>query len=144
MKIHPVGGGVPCGRTDGRTEMTKLVVVLHNFLNVHKNRCLFSDPHKTPKYTVGRTWNFWLLNLVVHVVTIGLWRINAYHLVWKTSNYGDVWKGFTGGSSALRTLNVPCWEPFLGTNWHSHTKCVNFIVTLYQVLELCSVSSRFT
>ena len=37
-------------RTDGQTEMTK-VVVLRNFLNARKNRCLFSDPHKTHKYT---------------------------------------------------------------------------------------------
>jgi len=39
-------------RTDGRTEVTKVVVVLRNFLNAHKNRCLFSDRHKTHKYTV--------------------------------------------------------------------------------------------
>jgi hypothetical protein len=34
------------------------------------NRCLFSDPHKTHKYScVGRTQKFWLLNLVVNKVT---------------------------------------------------------------------------
>jgi hypothetical protein len=90
-------------RTDGQTEMTKVVVVLRNFLNAHQNRCLFSDPHKTHKYSCGgRTWNLLLLNLVVRIVTIGLCGVNAYHLVWKASNYGDVWKDFTGGSSALQ------------------------------------------
>ena len=48
MKIHPAGAEF---HADGRTEMTKLVVVLRNFLNAHNNRCLFSDPHKTRKYS---------------------------------------------------------------------------------------------
>jgi hypothetical protein len=62
MKIHPVGAEFHAvGRTDGQTEMAKVVVVLRNFLNARKNRCLFSDPHKTQIHCVGRTWNFLLL-----------------------------------------------------------------------------------
>jgi hypothetical protein len=33
------------------------------------SRCLFSDIHKTHKYSVGRAYNFWMLNYLVHHVT---------------------------------------------------------------------------
>jgi len=49
-------------RTDGQTDMTKLIVSFRNLVNAPKNQtanavqdnnhCLFSDPHKTHKYTV--------------------------------------------------------------------------------------------
>ena len=28
---------VPCGRTDGRSDMTNLIVVFRNFVNAHEN-----------------------------------------------------------------------------------------------------------
>ena len=50
------------GQTDRRRDMTKLIVTFRNFANSPKNqpvnavqgnnRCLFSGPHKTHKYTV--------------------------------------------------------------------------------------------
>jgi len=35
-KIHPVRV-VPCGQTDGRKDMTKLIVAFRNFVNAPKN-----------------------------------------------------------------------------------------------------------
>jgi hypothetical protein len=50
------------GGTDRRADTTKLIVAVSNYTNAPKNqsvnavqwnnRCLFSDPHKTHKYTV--------------------------------------------------------------------------------------------
>jgi len=39
---NPFSGnrGVACGRTDRRTDMTKLIVALRNFANAPKNPCL--------------------------------------------------------------------------------------------------------
>ena len=39
MKIHPVGAELihALGRTDGRTDMPKLIVAFHNFANAPKN-----------------------------------------------------------------------------------------------------------
>jgi hypothetical protein len=38
---------------------------------------VYSEIHTKHKliHCVGRTWNLWMLNLVVHIVTTGLWRI---------------------------------------------------------------------
>ena len=36
------------------------------------NRCLFSDPHKTHKYTVGENVELLSVELAVHIVTSGL------------------------------------------------------------------------
>ena len=33
------------------------------------SRCLFSDKYKTHKYGVGRAYNCWILNLLVHHVS---------------------------------------------------------------------------
>jgi len=47
MKIRPVGRGVPRGRTDRRTDITKIVVVFRNFANVPNKRhilTLFKNP----------------------------------------------------------------------------------------------------
>ena len=82
---------VACGQTDGRThrraDMTKLIDAFRHFSVAPKtqgnNRCLFSDPHQTHKYTVwGRTQNLWMLNLVVHIVTTGLWRVTFLYSPW--------------------------------------------------------------
>ena len=35
MKIHPVGAKLLCA--DGQTDMMKLIVIFHNFVNAHKN-----------------------------------------------------------------------------------------------------------
>jgi hypothetical protein len=43
---NPASGSrvVPCGRMDGRTDMTKQIVAFHNFTNAHKNgNCLNYD-----------------------------------------------------------------------------------------------------
>ena len=65
-KFHenPSGGTgvILCGETEGQAGMTKVVVAFRIFFTAPKNqpvnavqwnnRCLFSDPHKTHKYTV--------------------------------------------------------------------------------------------
>jgi hypothetical protein len=65
IKILSVGAEL--FHADGRTDMTKLTAAFRNFSNAPKNqsvnavwgnnRCLFSDPHKTHKYSVGRAYS---------------------------------------------------------------------------------------
>jgi len=60
MKIRPVE--VELFHADGWRDVTKLIVAFCSFVNAPKNqsfkaaygknRCLFSDPHLTHKYTV--------------------------------------------------------------------------------------------
>ena len=61
MKIHPVGAEL--FHAD-RQIMMKLIVAIHSFANAPEtsfntaqgnNHCLFSDPYKTHKYSLGRT-----------------------------------------------------------------------------------------
>jgi hypothetical protein len=49
FRENPASGSrvVPCGRIDGRTDMTKQIVAFHNFANAHKNgHCLNYDSAK--------------------------------------------------------------------------------------------------
>jgi hypothetical protein len=42
-----------------RGKLSKGVTLLHDNANSYNNSCLFSDPHKTHKYScVGRTWDY--------------------------------------------------------------------------------------
>jgi len=44
---------IPCGRTDGRTDMTKLIVALRNFSNAPKNK-----ENETAIFFPGRPVNY--------------------------------------------------------------------------------------
>jgi len=70
-------------KTNGGTDMTKITAAFYNFANAPKNpsvnavqgnnRCLFSDPHKTRKYSVcGQNVELLNVKLIVHIVTTGL------------------------------------------------------------------------
>jgi hypothetical protein len=50
MKVCPVGAELfhADGRTDGQTDMTKLIVAFRNFANAPKNSL-----HKYPKHFIG-------------------------------------------------------------------------------------------
>ena len=78
IKFHqnPYSGGqvVPCGWTDGRTHMTKLVVAFRNFAKAPKKpnsyfctwKCLFWVPHKTHKcHTWAESKIFYCRTLVM-------------------------------------------------------------------------------
>ena len=75
MKIRAVGADLfhGDGRTDGRTDMTKLTAALRNFANAPKsymlrNNCfLLRDPYKTQMYCVDGGQNCSMLNVVVHI-----------------------------------------------------------------------------
>ena len=40
-------------------------------------RCLFTDKYKTNKYSEGRTYNCWMLNLLVHHLTSRLYKVKT-------------------------------------------------------------------
>ena len=40
------------------------------------SRCLFSDKHKTRKYSVDRAYSCWMLNWLMHHVTSRLQKVN--------------------------------------------------------------------
>ena len=41
------------------------------------SRCLFSDKYKAHKYSVGRAYSCWMLNLLVHHINIRLQKVNS-------------------------------------------------------------------
>jgi hypothetical protein len=45
------------------------------------SRCLFWDKHKTHKYSVGRAYSCWMLNLFVHHVTSSFYKVKVGYLL---------------------------------------------------------------
>jgi len=68
IKFHeyPCSGSrvVPCGETDGRTDMTKLIVALHNVANAPKNR--INNTKDVKEKLVGRTFVLSILIVPFH------------------------------------------------------------------------------
>jgi hypothetical protein len=47
---------------------------------------VWPEIHAKHKRVVGRTQNFWLLKVVVHEVSLGLWKVNIIQILFDYCN----------------------------------------------------------
>jgi hypothetical protein len=88
MKICQVGSELyPCGRTDGRTDMTKLIVAFRNFAKALKRVCLFRSQCFLTKISLIFSISSHFLSRLMHFSFMSFHLFLVLHIAFLSAVY---------------------------------------------------------